>query len=212
LLNRLALPYRQAMPRSDPMPSYDDDAGKPSWRQRARPVGYELYYVIEGPELVIDSTRKIDRVKLGAVEQVRFTFDPGNISSRGYKVQLRLTDGKTITFGDLSWVSMINIERNPPRYRRFVTALCAAIAKANPSCRFIAGMPRPKWFAMVLVAVVATLGMAGFAVSAWQRGQNNAALVSLFFTLAGLWQIIPIIRNNQPRSLATGEVPDWLMP
>lgn len=200
------------MSPTNALPTYEDNPGNPSWRQRARPVGYELYYVIEGDELVIDSTRKIDRVRLGAVEQIRFTFDPGNISSRGYKVQLRLTDGKTITFGDLSWVSMINIERDAPRYRRFVTALCAAIAKANPTCRFIAGMPAPRWLAMMLVAVIATLGMAAFAASAWQRGQNNAALVSLFFTLAGLWQIVPIIRNNKPRTLATGEVPGWLMP
>ena len=194
------------------MPSYEDDPGLPSWRQRAKPVGYELYYVIEGDELVIDSTRKIDRVKLGAVEQVRFTFDPGNISSRGYKVQMRLTDGKTVTFGDLSWVSMVNIERNPPRYRRFVVALVAAIARANPSCRFLAGVPRFKWLAMTAFAVLGFMGMAAFSLSAWQRGQNSAALVSLFLTLAGIWQIVPIITNNQPRPLKTGEVPEWLMP
>jgi hypothetical protein len=200
------------MSSNSALPNYNEEFGKPSWRQRARPVGYMLQYDIEGDELVIDSTRKIDRVRLGAVEQVRFTFDPGNISSRGYKVQLRLTDGKTINFGDLSWASMVNIERDPPRYRRFVEALCAVIARANPSCRFLAGMPQPKWLGLAAVAVLAFLGMAGFSWSAWQRGQTNAALVSLFLTLAGLWQIIPIVRNNQPRPLKTGEIPAWLMP
>lgn len=200
------------MSANSPLPSYDEEFGKPSWRQRAKPVGYMLQYVIEGDELVINSTRKIDRVRLGAVEQVRFTFDPGNISSRGYKIQMRLTDGKTINFGDLSWTSMVNIERDAPRYRRFVEALVAAIAKANPSCRFLAGMPRPKWLAMAAVAVLAFLGMAGFAFSAWRNGQTNAALLTLFLTLAGLWQVVPIVTNNQPKPLKTGEVPDWLMP
>ena len=62
------------------------------------------------------------------------------------------------------------------------------------------------------VAVLAFLGMAGFAFSAWRNGQTNAALLTLFLTLAGLWQIVPIVTNNQPRPLKTGEVPEWLMP
>jgi hypothetical protein len=189
-----------------------DDVTLPSLRQRARPVGYDLHYVLEGDELVIDSTRKIDRVKLAAVEQVRFTFDPGNISSRGYKVELRLLDGKTITFGDLSWKSMVNIERDTPRYTRFVDALCASIAKANPECRFVAGKPPIKWAMMAIMAVTALGGMIVFAFVSWQRGQANAAWLTLFLTAAGLWQLIPLIRLNQPRSLRTGEVPRWLMP
>lgn len=188
------------------------DTRPPSWRQRPKPVGYELYYTIEGDDLVIDSTRKIDHVRLGAVEQVRFTFDPGNISSRGYKVELRLTDGRTITFGDLSWVSMTNIERDPARYRHFVHALCAAIARLNPRCRFVAGLPRAKWLVFAAVAVLAFFGMAAFVYGAWRRGQSNAAIVSLFLTLAGIWQIEPIIRLNKPRMLETGEVPHWLLP
>ena len=36
-------------------------------------------------------------------------------------------------------------------------------------------MPRPKWLVMAAVAVLAFLGMAGFAFSAWRNGQTNAA-------------------------------------
>lgn len=184
----------------------------PSWRQRPKPVGYELLYVIEGDELVIDSTRKIDRVRLGAIEQVRFTFAPGNISSRGYRLELRLVDGKTITIGDQSWKSMVNIERDPPRYRRFVEALCAGVARQNPSSRFVAGFSQAKWLAVAVLATTSILSMATFAVLAWKKGQSNAAWLTLFLTCAGAWQMWPLVMLNQPKSLKTGEIPAWLMP
>src|SRR5690606_2760278 len=46
------------------------DEPLPSWRQRARPVGFEITYRIKGDTLEIDTTRKVDHVRLGSIEQV----------------------------------------------------------------------------------------------------------------------------------------------
>lgn len=187
-----------------------DDTQVLAWRQRPKPVGAELSYVIEGEDLVIDSARKIYRVKLGSIEQVRFTYDPGNISAGGFRTHLRIADGRTISFGDVSWKSMMNVERDTSRYRQFLDALCKAVVRANPSCRFVAGKPAVTWLIVTTLAAAAVFGMAAMAWRSWQRAETNAALVFLFIGLAALWQIAPIIWLNQPKALRAGEIPDWL--
>ena len=51
-----------------PLP--DDDTPPPSWRQRPRPIGFEIAYKLDGDALEIDTTRKVERVRLSAIEQV----------------------------------------------------------------------------------------------------------------------------------------------
>ncbi len=184
----------------------------PDFRQRPRPVGAEIAYKIEGNTLLVDQMRKIDRVQLAAVEQVRFTFEPGNISAKGFKTQLRLTDGRTITFGNISWRSFVEVERQEERYRRFVLALAREIALANPACRFIAGKPAAIWGLFALIAVGATFGIAMFAWSAWSHGQKNAAYLAIILFALGVWQMEPMVRLNRPRALGTGEVPPEMLP
>ncbi|CAM5770342.1 hypothetical protein [Bosea minatitlanensis] len=189
-----------------------DDAPAPSWRQRPKPVGFEILYRLDGDVLEIDRTRAVDRVRLGAVEQVRFVFAPGNISAKGYRTQLRLRDGKSVTFGNLSWRSMTDLDRDDARYHRFVSALAQAIAKANPRARFIGGKPRPIWLGMALVGGLSLAMIVFFALRAFQEGQTQAGLFALLLLAASAWQVWPLIALNRPRELAPGEVPDELVP
>lgn len=193
-------------------PDHADDAPLPSWRQRPRPIGFEIAYRLDGDELEIDSTRKIDRVKLSAVEQVRFFYAPSNVSSKGFRTQLRLSDGKSVTFGNLSWRSLTDIERDDARYHAFVGALAAAVARANPRARFVAGKPRALWLALGLVGGGAMVMLAWFSLRAFGQGAQGAGWLGLVFAAASFWQVWPMVRLNQPRELAAGEVPDDLVP
>lgn len=190
----------------------DEDAPAPSWRQRPKPVGFEIAYKLHGDVLEIDRTRAVDRVRLSGVEQVRFVFAPGNISAKGYRTQLRLKDGKTVTFGNLSWRSLTDLDRDDARYHRFVSALAQAIARANPQARFIGGKPRAIWLGMALVGGLSLAMIVFFALRAFQQGQSNAGLLALLLLAASFWQVWPLISLNRPRKLATGEVPDDLVP
>lgn len=193
-------------------PGDDHDDGLPSYRQRPRPIGFDLAYKLEGEVLVIDSTRKIDRVQLSGVEQVRFTFKPGNIASTGYVTTLRLADGKTISIGDTSWRSLVEVERGGTRYVAFITAVCAAIARANPKARFIAGKPPLVWALFAGVALLAIAMMAFFSWRAYMAGAMGAVWIGLALGAVAVWQMIPMVRLNRPMALATGEVPAHLMP
>lgn len=184
----------------------------PDFRQRPKPIGYEIAYRIEGDVLVVDQMRKVERLRLAAVEQMRFTFDPGNISARGFRTQLRLKDGRSLTFGNLSWKSFVDVDRQEEAYRAFATRLAAAVAAANPQCRFFAGKPLVLWGLFTLLAVAAIFGMALFGWSAWTHGRNGAAFMALVLALLGIWQMEPMVRLNRPRELGPGEVPPDLLP
>ena len=135
----------------------------PDFNLRPRPVGVEVSYKIEADTLLVGVVSKIEKVKLANIVQVRFTFEPGKISAKGFKTRLKLNNGRSITFGNISWRSFVEIDRQEERYRSFVTRLVAAIAKANPACRFVAGKPLVIWLAFAALAVTATLGVFGAA-------------------------------------------------
>ncbi len=190
----------------------DDDTTLPFWRQRPRPIGFEIAYRLKGDTLEIDSTRKVDQVRLSAVEQVRFIYAPSNVSSKGFRTQLRLSDGRTISFGNLSWRSLTDIDRDDARYHAFVAALSAAITRANPKARFLAGKPYLLWLALALAGGGAMLMLTFFSLRAFQQGATAAAGLGLVLAAASFWQVWPMIKLNRPRDLASGEVPDDLVP
>lgn len=125
---------------------------------------------------------------------------------------MRLSDGRTVTFGNLSWRSLTDIDRDDAGYHRFVSALAAAIARANPKARFVGGRPRPIWLGVALVGGLSLAMIALFALRAFQQGQTNAGLIALLLLAASFWQVWPLIALNRPRALSTGEVPDDLVP
>ena len=190
----------------------EDDAPKPSWRQRPKPIGFEIAYRLYGDTLEIDSTRKVDRVRLAAVEQVRFLYAPSNVTAKSFRTQLRLSDGKSITFGNLSWRSLTDIERDDPRYHAFVTALSATISRANPRARFVAGKPFPLWLALAIVGGLSLVMLAFFSLSAFQSGASTAGWLGIALGAVSFWQVWPMVRLNRPRELANGEVPAELVP
>lgn len=193
-------------------PQSDDDAPPPSWRQRPKPIGFEIAYKLDGDALEIDTTRKVERVRLSAIEQVRFIHAPSNVSTKGFKTQLRLSDGKVITFGNLSWRSLTDMDRDDARYHAFVTALCAAIVRASPGARFVAGKPFSLWLAMALVGGLSVAMLVFFTGRAFLQGATSAGFLGLALAAASVWQVWPMVKLNRPRELAPGEVPDDLVP
>jgi hypothetical protein len=193
-------------------PHHPDDAPSPIWRQRPRPIGFEIAYRLDGDELEIDTTRKVERVRLAAVEQVRFLYAPSNVSTKGFKTQIRLSDGKVLSLGNLSWRSLTDMERDDAGYHAFVAALSAAIVRANPHVRYLAGKPFPLWLAMAAVGGLSLAMLGYFSLRALQQGMTSAALLGGALLAISIWQVAPMIRLNKPRDLKAGEVPDDLVP
>ena len=196
----------------DALPGESKDDGLPRYRQKPRPIGFELTYTLDGTNLLVDSQRKINIVPASEIEQVRFTFKPGNIASTGFITRLRLKDGKTMSIGDISWRSMVEIERGGERYVNFIAALSEAIARANPKAVFVAGKPPLVWLVFAAVAAGSVALMVFFTWRAFMQGATGAMGIGVLLSAIAFWQMWPMVKLNRPMALRTGEVPAHLMP
>ncbi len=184
----------------------------PAYRQRPKPIGYDLAYQLEGDVLVVDSTRKVDRVRLAAVETVRFTYEPRNVTRHGFRTTLTLKDGRRISFTNLSWKSLMDCEQRNEPYKAFVHALSEAVARANPACRFIGGKNPVIWWMLGAITALSLVGLAAFSYRAFTQDATAAAFIGLVLLALTVWQMEPIVRRNKPRRFAANAIPAELMP
>lgn len=177
-----------------------------------RPVGGPISFALKDDRLTVDSGRKVQEVRLGAVETVRMTFEPGRLGQKAFRTKVFLKDGKSFTFTSLSWKSLIEAQELTGEYRAFTQALCAAIAKANPEARFVAGKPQWLWLSTTVVAFASLLAMAFLIWRALQTGATSVALLGVLFAVVGVWQIEPMVRLNKPRPFRADAPPEELLP
>jgi hypothetical protein len=207
-----AINTRENRLESDRSHDLDDLMPIRTYRHSPRPTGSPISFTLEGDRLTVDSGRRLQEVRLGAVEEVRMTYEPCRFAQRAYQTKIRLRDGKSFAFSFLDWKSLIEADRLDPEYRVFARALFDAIALASPQARFVAGRPRWIWFATAALAASSLLVMMLFIWRALQSGATSAALMGGLFLAAGIWQLEPMVRLNKPRTFRPGAPPADLLP
>lgn len=183
-----------------------------TYEHSPRPIGGPIKFTLKGDRLVVDSGRKVYEVRLGAVDTVRMTYEPGRFAQKAFRTKVRMKDGKTFTFSSLSWKSLVEAESLPGQYRAFTQALFEGIAQANPQARFVAGKPWILWAATTLVAIGSLLAMAYLIWRALTGGATAVALLGGLFAAVGVWQIEPMVRLNKPRPFRPDAPPAELLP
>jgi hypothetical protein len=177
-----------------------------------RPVSGPITFTLDGDKLTVDNGRKVQEVKLSAVETVRMTYEPRSFAQKAFQTRVRLADGKAFTFSSLSWRSLIEAERLDRDYRAFTRALFVAISKANPKARFVGGRPKILWVATAVLATASLVAMAVFMWRALQAGATGAVLMGGLLLAAAIWQLEPMIRLNKPQNFSPDEPPRELLP
>ena len=177
-----------------------------------RPTAAPITFKLEGTSLTVDSGRKVDIVQLGAVEQVRLTYEPRSFAQRSFQTKVRMKDGKTFKFSSLSWKSLVEAERLDREYSAFATSLLKAVAQASPNARFYAGRPAWAWVVIAVLAAASLLAIAIFVWRAVQDGAHTAAFMGALIGLAGIWQLEPMVRLNKPRAFTPDAPPRELLP
>ncbi len=177
-----------------------------------RPASGPISFTLDGRTLTVDSGRKVDIVQLGAVEQVRLTYEPRGFAQRAYRTKVRMRDGKTFSFSSLTWPSMIQPTNQGPEYGAFARALLRAIAGANPRARLLAGRPAAIWGITVALTGASLLGVAFFVWRALEADAHGAALIGALLALVGIWQLEPMVRLNRPRTFTADDPPGDLLP
>ena len=131
-----------------------------TYEHSPRPVGGPIHFSLEGDRLTVDSGRKVREVRLGAVDLVRMTFEPGRFAQKAYRTKVVMKDGKTFTFTSLTWRSLVEAREQGPEYRAFSEALLGAILRANPDARFAAGKPLGLWLITSAIGIASLIVMA----------------------------------------------------
>jgi hypothetical protein len=100
-----------------------DDSPPPTYRHNPRPVGYPLAFKLLGDRLVVDTTRKVEEMQLGAVTRIRLSYEPRSFAQRSFRTRLTLKTGRTVTFTSVSWASLIDVRSQEAEYSAFVREL-----------------------------------------------------------------------------------------
>jgi hypothetical protein len=177
-----------------------------------RPTAAPITFKLEGTSLTVDSGRKVDIVQLGAVEQVRLTYEPRSFAQRSFQTKVRMKDGKTFKFSSLNWQSLIQAESKGAEYSAFARTLLKAIAQANPQARLYAGRPTWAWVVTAILGFGSIVAIMIFVWRALQSGATSAALLGGVIGVAGIWQLEPMIRLNRPAEFDPNDPPPALLP
>lgn len=183
-----------------------------SYTHSPRPFGSPISFTLKGDRLTVDSGRKVHEVRLGAVDSVRMTYEPGRLAMRAFRTKVVMKDGKSFTFSSLNWKSLVEAQEMTREYRAFAQTLCDAIARANPDATFVAGKPWALWLPTSALAIASLLAMAYLIWQALQMGATAVALLGALFVVVGVWQIEPMVRLNKPRPFSSDALPEELLP
>ncbi|NBJ10797.1 hypothetical protein [Microvirga arsenatis] len=177
-----------------------------------KPFGGPISFTLEGDRLTVDSGRKVHEVRLGAVDTVRMTYEPGRLAKGAFRTKVVMKDGKSFTFGSLDWRSLVEAQELTREYRTFAQALCRAIVRANPEAKFVAGKPLWLWAPSSALAVASLLAMLYLIWQAFSMGARDVALLGGLLAFIGVWQIAPMLRLNKPRPFRSEALPEELLP
>ncbi len=189
-----------------------DDAAPLTYRHNPRPVGYPIAFRIEGSRLIVDTTRKVEEVQLGAVTRIRLSYEPRSFAQRAFRTRLDLVGGRSVTFTSVSWKSLMDVGNQDAEYSAFVRGLVEAVARANPDVKLVTGKPALLWYAMISGAAITLLAVAFFAWRALASGAAGAALFGAAVGAVGIWQLEPMIRLNRPGRFTREAPPKALLP
>jgi hypothetical protein len=183
-----------------------------TYSQAPRPVAGRISFKLSGDRLTVDSGRKVQEVRLGAVEQVRMSYEARGFARQAFQTRLRMKDGQSFAFSSVNWKSFVESERLDSEYRTFAQALLQAVAAANPEARFLAGRPRWIWAINLALGAISIGAVTVFVWRAAMAGYTSAALMGALFMAFGMWQLEPMIRLNKPRRFTADAPPRELMP
>jgi hypothetical protein len=198
------------MERSMPQP--DDPHPIATYAHRAKPYAGEAKFRLYPTHVAIEQGRRSGDFPLADVAMIRLLYKPRNTTNEGYQAKLYRRDRRTAALTNLSWKSLVDMERQDADYRRFVEALIGAAAAANPGIALRAGMPA--WLHRLTAAAgaAALLALVLVTARAASEGSLPLALVAGLLGLYCGWWSWRYLARNRPRAFTPGAIPEDVLP
>lgn len=182
------------------------------YSHQPKPYSNELELRLSDTDLSAIRGRSSQHYPLKDIEQIRLFFSPRNIARLAFSCEVRARDGNSVTFDNVSWRSLIDVERADGAYRTFVLSLVSRAQQANPDVVLVAGIAPWRYRLMQVVGVAIAGCLIASLVIAWRSGGTIIALAA--FGLAayfGLW-MRDFLTRNRPRHFAPDQPPEGALP
>lgn len=191
------------------------DTSRPAdslYEHRPKPYSNPLNLALKGTKLTAERGTRSEEYALENLEYLRLAYAPKNTQRLGFSCFLRMTDGRSITFSNLDWRSLVENARQDEPYAAFVEALVKTAARANPKLRLLAGTTgfRHTLFSASALLIIAALGYLVF----YLLGAKNWPLALLAL---GLLSWIGFYAHeyrtrNRPEAFTAGAIPLRVLP
>jgi hypothetical protein len=183
-----------------------------TYQHRARPYAGEASFELHPAHMAVAQGSRSGDFAYRDIEMVRLLYKPRNTTNEGYQAKLYRRDRKTVSFTNLSWTSLVDMERKDRAYADFVRELIGRIVRDNPRVVLDAGMPR--WLHAVTAAagVAAILALVFVGVRALGEGGWPMALLTVAIGTYFCWWTARYLTRNRPRRFTADAIPADVMP
>jgi hypothetical protein len=189
-----------------------DDGRKISYQHRAKAYAQDASFVLEDDHVMVNQGRRSGAFHYRDIMLIRLMYKPRNTTNEGYQAKIYRRDRKTASLTNLSWKSLVDLERQDADYTRFVRALIGETVRVNPSAVLEAGLPRWLHGLTSVAGIIALLALAIVTVQAVINGAWPVALLTAALTAYFGWWSWRYLGRNLPRRFSADSIPPDVMP
>lgn len=183
-----------------------------AYAHRPKPISSGLELVLLQDSLRAERSRSSQSVALKAIERITLSFTPKNTAQQAFTCALLVSDGRTIKFHNISWKSLVEVQRLDAEFTGFVRALIQKVATANPRVELRAGVSKWRYSLMMVSGAAIIIGLTTAAIYAMARQNTIIGLMSLGLTVyLGFW-LKGFLSRNRPRLFTPETIPPEVMP
>lgn len=187
-------------------------AARMAYAHRPKPFSSELELTLLQDTLRAEQGRSNQNVPLKAIRRIDLAFTPKNAAQRAFTCTLGISDGRTVKFHNISWKSLVEVQRLDAGYSRFVRALVREVADANPDVALHAGVSPWRYTLMIVTGCAIVLGVVGAAIYAMARQGTLVGLVSLGLGAYLAYWLRDYLARNRPRVFTPAAIPPEILP
>lgn len=180
--------------------------------QRAKPYSAELEMTVTETRLISERGKSRQDMPLSGIERIRLRFTPKNSVFRAFTCDVRATDGRSVTFQNVSFKSLIETERMDDTYSRFIQTLIQRAAAANPALELHAGLSKFRYIGMVILGAIMLSALLACVVYAFMKGNTLVALMAVGLVAYLAFWLKEYATRNRPRRFQSSNIPPDVLP
>jgi hypothetical protein len=194
------------------MPTDADPRPSVIYEHRAKPYAPETRFELKDDRVAIVQGRRSGEFAYRDIALIRLLYKPRNTTNEGYQAKIYRRDRRTASLNNLSWKSLVEVERQDKDYARFVAALVERTAGANPAVVLAAGMPRWLHLATAAAGLLALAALAIVILQALRGGGWPVAALTAALGAYLVWWTWRYLGRNRPRLFSPDAIPADVLP